>query len=163
MRPACSPGRGQRFDTITQYAQARTLQRVPLDVWQVSRARARASLSDRGRREQPEPRLRRVTGDEEMALAQFSFDSARVFGGAPIAQCRGGLRGVARDGEGLVCDSFEVSLRGCQRRLCSRTRTSRTMTCAFVLQVLRNSIRRSAALYGTLRWCSRSGCTRRTA
>lgn len=67
------------------YAQVRTLQRVAVDVWQVSGLRA--SLGERGGREQPQPRLGRIACYEELAVAQLSFDGARVFGGAPIAQC----------------------------------------------------------------------------
>jgi hypothetical protein len=91
-------------------------------------------------------------------LPQLSFGGAYVITRAPVAQLRGWLVDVACNGEGLVCDSFVVSLRSVSRVALYRL-AERTIACAFVLQALRNSIRETAALYGTCRWYPRRICT----
>lgn len=46
-----------------------------------------------------------------VAMTQLCLDSAEVVGGSPVAAERGGGGGIARYGEGLVCDGVVVSLR----------------------------------------------------
>lgn len=97
-----------------QDARPRTLQRVAVDLWQVGGLGGSGSggggVGERGRGEQPQARLGGIACYEELSVAQLGFDGARVFRGAPVAQGRGGVGGIAGDGEGLVCDSFEVCL-----------------------------------------------------
>jgi hypothetical protein len=58
----------------------------------------------------------------------------------------------------MVGDGFIVSLRRVSKHTAGGAGL-RTIACAFVLQVLRNSIRETAALYGTSRWYPRRKCT----
>jgi hypothetical protein len=92
------------------------------------------------------------------AMAELCFGGAKKVGSVPVGIVRERLLGVARYGEGLVCDRFEVSLRGVSTIVVG-WKQERTMACAFVVQALRNSIRETAALYGTCRWCPRRICS----
>jgi hypothetical protein len=90
--------------------------------------------------EQPQPRSICILRDELQALSQFSLDCAYVFRRVPISGSRGSGGGGASDGEGLICDSLKVSL-GIVSMPLRASSSIRTIACAFVLQVLRNSIR----------------------
>ena len=96
-------------------------------------------------------------------MAQFSLGGTNVIGSGPVS-CLGGYGGGdGCDGDGLVRDGFEVSLGSCQRGRAQTRRRRLTIACALVVQVLRNSIRETAALYGTFKWYSRRMFTPRTA
>lgn len=62
--------------------------------------------------EVPKPRPGSILGDELVAMAQLCLDGAKVIGRTPVAVLGGRRVGIARYGEGLVCDCVVVSLRG---------------------------------------------------
>lgn len=82
-----------------------------------------------------------------VCAAQLSLGDAQVIGGVPVDGARRGAGGIACDGEGLEGNGFEISLQGVSSsRAHADRREARTMACALVLQVLRNSIREGGSL-----------------
>jgi hypothetical protein len=81
-----------------------------------------------------------------VCAAQLGLGDAYVVGCAAVKGARGRAGGIARDGEGLECDGFEISLRAISTGHTEEERTP-TIACALVLQVLRNSIREGGSLW----------------
>lgn len=91
--------------------------------------------------EEPEQRFGSIMNNQMAALSEFSLDSMQVLCTSPLLKLVGRIRWVSSDGEGLVRDSFEFSLQYWISRVNKgRVGLGHTIACAFVLQVLRNSM-----------------------
>jgi hypothetical protein len=65
---------------------------------------------ERNRLKVPQPRSRGILGDEASVASQLGFGGAQLVRRGAVAGALRDMVVVARDGEGLVCDGFKVSL-----------------------------------------------------